>query len=314
MKKYLKLLVLCVLLCMISGCSSNESNEVMEETEDGTFKIFYVSNETMTLTEEEYVPKEQGTEAKVKELYNILSQTPQSQQCKSAIPEGIELQNCSLNGKQLSLYFGDSYYNMDSITETLCRSAIVKTIMQLEELKGIEFLVNNQPLMDKAGRTVGLMTEDDFIDNKDSEINSYEEIKLKLYYSNAAGDGLVLVERELLYDTNISREKLIVEQLLKGITGQENASLAKASFPVNTKLLNLYVEGGVCYVNFDENFLDKSVSVDEEIIVYSLVNSLTEIPTVTKVQISIDGESNRMFKEKVNLNTLFERNLEYLKE
>lgn len=314
MKKYLKLLGLCVMLCMLGGCSSNETNEVAEEKEDGTFEIYYISNETLTLETEEYIPKEQGTEARVKELYSVLSQTPQTQQYKSAIPEGVELQNCVLNGKQLSLYFNDAYYNMDAVTETLCRGAIVKTIMQLEELKGMEFVINNQPFMDKAGRTVGLMTEDDFIEKKSSEMDSYEEIKLKLYYSNAAGDGLVLVERKLLYDTNISREKLIVEQLLKGITGEENTHLAKSSIPENAKLLNLYVKDGVCYVNFDESFLDKSVSVDEEVIVYSLVNSLTEIPTVTKVQISINGDSNRMFKEKVNLNTMFERNLEYLKE
>lgn len=314
MKKYLKLLGLCVLLCMLSGCSINGTSEVTEESEDGTFQIFYVSNETMTLEGEAYTPKEQETEEKVKELYEILSKTPESQQYKSAIPAEVELQKCILDGEQLSLYFGDSYYNMDSITEALCRGAIVKTVMQLEEIKGIEFLINNQPFMDKAGRTVGLMTEETFMDNKGSEVNSYQEAELKLYYSNAAGDGLVLVERKVLYNTNISMEKLIVEQLLKGITGEENASLAKSSLPTNTKLLNLYVNDGTCYVNFDEKFLDKSVSVDEEIIVYSLVNSLTEIPTVTKVQISINGDSNRMFKEKINLNTMFERNLEYLKE
>ena len=128
------------------------------------------------------------------------------------------------------------------------------------------------------------------------------------------GDGLVVVERKLLYNTNISMEKLIVEQLLKGIDGEENRNMAKASLPANTKLLNLYVKDGVCYVNFDENLLDQSVSVDEEIIIYSLVNSLTEIPTITKVQVSINGDSNRVFKENINLNTMFERNLEYVKD
>lgn len=314
MKKYLKLLCLCVLFSMLSGCSSDGMSEVTEVAEDGTFKVFYISNETMTLASQEYIPEAQGTEEKVKEIYDVLSQTPKSQQYTSAVPADVELQNCMIDGEQLTLYFGDSYYNMNSITEALCRGAIVKTMMQLEEIKGIEFLINNQPFMDKAGRTVGLMTEDTFMDSKGSEANSYQETTLKLYYSNAAGDGLVQVERTLLYNTNISMEKLIVEQLLKGIAGEENTNLAKASLPANTKLLNLYVKDGVCYVNFDENFLSKSISVDEEIIIYSLVNSLTEIPTVTKVQVSINGDSNRMFKEKVNLNTMFERNMEYLKE
>ena len=67
-------------------------------------------------------------------------------------------------------------------------------------------------------------------------------------------------------------------------------------------------------MNFDENFVKQSVGVDEDVIIYSLVNSLTEIPTITKVQISINGGSNRMFKEKINLNTMFERNLDYIKK
>lgn len=313
MRKYLKLLGLCVLLCTLSGCSSN-NNENTKEISEGSYGIYYISNETMTLEAEEYAPKEQGTENLVKELYQMLAQTPQSYQFKCAIPTDVEMQSCMLDGGQLSLYFGDSYYNMDSITEVLCRGAIVRTMMQIDEIEGIEFMVNNQPLVDKLGRTVGLMTEDTFIESKGSEINSYQETELKLYYSNAAGDGLVLVERKLLYNTNISMEKLIVEQLLKGIAGEENSNMVKAALPTNTKLLNLYVKDGVCYVNFDENFIEQSVNVDEEIIIYSLVNSLTEIPTITKVQISINGDSNRMFKEKINLNTMFERNLGYLKE
>lgn len=314
MKKYLRLLILCVLLCTVTGCSSNEETQGAENFSEGSLGIYYISNETLTLATEEYIPIEQDTEKLVKELYDILGQTPKTYHYKSAIPTEVELQSYKLDGEQLSLYFGDSYYNMDSITEALCRGAIVKTLMQLEGIEGIEFVVSNQPLMDKAGRTVGLMTKDTFMESKGSEINSYQETELRLYYSNAVGDGLVVVERKLLYNTNISMEKLIVEQLLKGIDGEENRNMAKASLPANTKLLNLYVKDGVCYVNFDENLLDQSVSVDEEIIIYSLVNSLTEIPTITKVQVSINGDSNRVFKENINLNTMFERNLEYVKD
>ena len=47
-----------------------------------------------------------------------------------------------------------------------------------------------------------------------------------------------------------------------------------------------------------------------EVTLYSLVNSLVELPNVNKVQISINGETNVVFRETYNLSTVFERNLD----
>lgn len=314
MKKKLRVLTIFVLLCMVTACSAASGQERAVELPEGALYIYYISDESGTLEKEAYIPEQTETDKLVVELFERLKQQPAGLANTIAVPEGVELLNYVLDGELLSLYFGETYYQMDSITEVLCRAAIVRTLMQVEDIAGIEFLVNNQPLVDKAGHTIGLMTSDTFMENIGSEINSYQETELKLYFSNDKGNGLVVVERKLLYNTNISMEKLIVEQLLKGIDVEESSNIAKASIPSNAKLLNLYVKDGVCYVNFDENFVSQSVGVDEDVIVYSLVNSLTEIPTITKVQISINGVSNRVFKEKINLNTMFERNLEYVKE
>ncbi len=314
MKKKLRILTIFVLLCLMMGCSDTKGQETLIELPEGALYIFYISDESSTLEKETYIPEQTATDKLVEELFDRLKQKPAGLGNRTAVPENVELLNYVLDGELLSLYFGEAYYQMDSITEVLCRGAIVRTIMQVDGIDGIEFLVNNQPLVDKTGHTIGLMTSDTFMENMGSEINSYQETELKLYFSNDKGNGLVMVKRRLLYNTNISMEKLIVEQLLKGIDNEESGNLAKSSIPSNTKLLNLYVKDGVCYVNFDENFINQSMGVDEDVIIYSLVNSLTEIPTITKVQISINGGSNRMFKEKINLNTMFERNLDYIKE
>lgn len=311
MKKKLIILTVFVLLCLLTACSGTSKKEENLQLPEGAIRIFYVNGETSTLEGETYMPDQTDIQQLVKELFERLKQQPSKLGYSCTIPEDVELLDYTLNGEQLSLYFGESYYRMDSITEVLCRAAIVKTLMQVGEIDGIEFLVNNQPLVDKTGHTIGLMTSDTFIENACSEINSYQETELKLYFSNDEGNGLVMVKRKLLYDTNISMEKLIVEQLLKGIDSEETSNV-KASIPANTKLLNLYVKDGICYVNFDENFANQSCNVEEDVMIYSLVNSLTEVPSITKVQISINGVSNRMFKETIDLNTIFERNLEYI--
>ena len=49
-----------------------------------------------------------------------------------------------------------------------------------------------------------------------------------------------------------------------------------------------------------------------DVTIYSITNSLVELPNVNKVQISVNGETNLFYRENVNLATVFERNLDLL--
>ena len=46
----------------------------------------------------------------------------------------------------------------------------------------------------------------------------------------------------------------------------------------------------------------------ESIPIYSIVNSLVQNTDAQKVQISINGETNRIFRESISFDTIFERN------
>ena len=48
----------------------------------------------------------------------------------------------------------------------------------------------------------------------------------------------------------------------------------------------------------------------ESIPIYAIVNSLIENTNVKKVQISINGETNLIFRESISFDTIFERNKE----
>ena len=45
---------------------------------------------------------------------------------------------------------------------------------------------------------------------------------------------------------------------------------------------------------------------------YSIVNSLSELPTISKVQISVNGDTNSVYRDKFRLDELYERNLDYM--
>ena len=59
--------------------------------------------------------------------------------------------------------------------------------------------------------------------------------------------------------------------------------------------------------------IQKIIDVLPEVTVYSIVNSLIELQSVNKVQISVDGNPNVIFRDTIDLAVLFERNLDIMK-
>ena len=116
------------------------------------------------------------------------------------------------------------------------------------------------------------------------------------------------VSRSVEYNTNVSLEKLVMEQLILGPSKLE----AYPTINPATKVINVTVNDGTCYVNLDQTFLTQVYTVSSEVTIYSIVNSLVELDNVNKVQILINGESEISFRESMNLNTTFGRNLDLI--
>lgn len=139
---------------------------------------------------------------------------------------------------------------------------------------------------------VGLMSNEDFIQNVGSSLHSYQSTSLTLYFANKDGDKLVKeTVNNVRYNSNISMERLVIEQLLKG----PSSSGAYATIPANTKILSVSTRDQICYVNFDQELMNMKSNVKPEILIYSIVNSIVESGMAGQVQVSINGESNINF-------------------
>ncbi len=115
-----------------------------------------------------------------------------------------------------------------------------------------------------------------------------------------------------VYNSNISMEKLVVERLVAGPVDTD-----AGAYPVinpATKVLSVTVKDGTCYVNLDDNFMTQMYNVSADVVVYSIVNSLVELTNVNKVQISINGETDLVYRENFNFSTVFDRNLDLVYE
>ena len=65
-------------------------------------------------------------------------------------------------------------------------------------------------------------------------------------------------------------------------------------------------------MDLDEKFEKDPYKVTAETAIYSIVNSLTDLVDVNKVQISVNGKTNIKFMDTMNLSNTYERNLEII--
>ena len=296
MRKWLWILLLAIPLLM-AGCRKQQ------QVDESGYQIWYINQDETCLKYENKELQSKNEEGLLREMMEVMRETPTDDELKPVIPEDVTLLDFDFEHNQLYLDFSPEYKKMPKVYEVLCRAAIVRTLGQIDGVEYVDFQVNGEPLTDLEGKEIGLMNEDQFIENAGEEINAYKTADLTLYFANKAGDKLVGQRVAMEYNSNISLEKLIVEQLIAGPPFEG----AYPTIPSETKLLNISIKDNICYVNLDSSFLTVVNNVSTEVAVYSIVNSLVELDNINKVQILVNGEVPSTFS-----NSTFERNLDYV--
>lgn len=303
-----KAMLACLLLLLAAGalgCGNSAEQEM-------GYSIYYLNKENTKIVARPYelLADQEDSQAVIDELIAQLSTDSGDLEYQKPVPSDVEVTDYVMEEDLLTLYFNIEYGAMDKIREALARAAIVRTMTQAQGVECLAFYVGDVPLADSNGNPVGVMTNDSFVENPGEQINSIETADLTLYFANRKGSGLVSETRNVHYSSNISMEKLVMEHLLEGPGEQD----LQAAIPEGTKLMNVSVLDGVCYVSLDENFLKQNYNIDEAVVIYSIVNSLSELPTINKVQISVNGDTGSTYRDNFPLDTLYERNLDYVEQ
>lgn len=243
-----------------------------------------------------------------KRMLDLLSENPKRRKnLKVVMGNTVSLNSCEIAGGQALLDFDASYMNLSKAQEVLFRASVVRSLCQCADVDFVSFTVEGVPATDSKGELLGMMNDDTFIYNVGNEINAYSRTVLTLYFANATGNALVPVETDVVYSTNTSREMLVIQKLIEGPPGPDSKGLLP-TLPSSTKLISISVKDGICYVSLDSEAAMSPNNISEETALYSIVNSLTQVPGIVKVQLSINGDVDRNFRDKLPLNTLYERN------
>lgn len=297
-------LLLWVWVMILSACGQAEQPQNGKD-----YYIYYVSKDKSKVISGTYTTQTSDTEALFTELIEQLGTQSDKAEYELYLSTKFSLMKHTLENGLLTLDFDERYRELDSIEEVLVRASIVKTLTQMPEVEYVSFQVQGEPISDSAGVAIGMMGADTFIENTGNEINTYEKVNLRLYFTNAEGNLLVEEnQRNVVYSSNISLEKLVVEKLLEG----PHTEGVYPTLNPDTKIVGVTVKDGTCYVNLSEEFLSQPYNVTSSVTIYSITNSLVELSNINKVQISVNGETNISYRENVSLNTIFERNLDLL--
>lgn len=295
---------MCIMcLTTLLGCEKKSQDNPKNE-----MSLYYLNESGTALEAVSYKLKSDSADEKINEIMWAIRE--ERKNVLPVIPEEVNAISYELSGQVLSLNFDSAYLGLDSTTEILVRAAMVFTFTQLEEVSYVNFYVNNNPFKDANGDTVVMVASSDFIDKVGNNVNNYQSTTVTLYFANYSGNKLRTEIRTGMYDSSQSLERYIIEQLIKGPA--ENGDYV--TIPQSTGIRSISTNNGVCYIDFDSNFLSGASSVKDEIMIYSIVNSLTELSHISKVQISVNGDIDVELHSRFSLNKLLTKDLSYMEE
>jgi germination protein M len=274
--------------------------------------LYFLNQATLSLEPEtRYIYSEDDTEM-TRKVFDMLYGGPLSKKLTRTIPRFDEIIELKLVMREnpgddfLEIQFPEAYADITPGEEQLLRSSLVWSMTELDFIKDVKIYIGSEELLKTDGEPMGYQNRTNVIINPLITPEKVDTETVVLYFFDEEKKTLLPEERIIFVNPDQPIEKYIVEQL---IAGPRNGGLT-ASVPAETKIKgDIKTEDGVCYINLSGDFAARNTMGGETPVlsVYAVVNSLTELSDVNKVQILIDGEKIDSFKGALNLSMPLER-------
>ena len=304
-KTFLKAAAAAVILALfLGGCTLHEPLEA-----EHAFFLYYLNEAQDRLETVAYTPEAAETVPMIDELIARQGSGSEDGKLFSLLPKDVKITGSVLDGTTLILDFSQKYTEMPIGREALVRGGIVREFLQVDGVDQIMFTVDGEALTDSSGNEIGAMTNDSFVENSAETINAYQSASMTLYFTNSAGTELIPETRKVYYISSEPLERAVVDELLRG----PRMAGSSAVFGSEYTVLSVVTQDDTCYVNLNSSsagITSTTTNAKEEVQIYALVNSLVDTCGVAQVQITLDGESNRMFRDKVSLSSPFTKKME----
>lgn len=262
--------------------------------DDATYALYF-SNAGHTELVAEFRDIESKTEEELlnRAIEGLLLGPQPSSDLVSVIPKGTQLKSVVIERNCVALDFSSQLLKSeDYVDSLLARYSIVKTVCDLSDsFSSVRLTVEGEPIVDNYGNELGLMSADDTL--FDAVSVEQKQVKAILYFADANGDKLIAEERMV----SVSEAEPLAVAVLNELIAGPTTSASVATIPMGTKVLSADVKNGVCYADFSSDLVERHTggSTGEILTVYSIVNTLTALEEIEKVQFLIEGKIKDVF-------------------
>jgi len=286
-----------VVLVIFDPFSNNDDENSNNDDENGYYIenngheeyiniVFRFPNAAGVLQEESRQMELRADNDMVRAVIVALIEGPQSAELLEVFPGGLVVEEHHLvhDTTEIRIVFSQEFNDLTHAQRIILTAAMVYTLTELDFVDYLDFFVGAHPVLDSNGVPFGLRSRANTVLDIDTEVPTTTII---LYFMDENFMGLVPEVRTITMDTFTSYPEAIVQALLQG---PQRADLEPA-ITSNVTLLGVDTIGEMVAVDFATDFLGifTGGTFLEGMVVFSLVNSLTERPEINRVQILIEG-------------------------
>lgn len=136
-----------------------------------------------------------------------------------------------------------------------------------------------------------------------------EMVEVNLYFSDSQAMYLVPEKRKIPQTPSLARQAVI--ELIKG----PESSDFYTTIPEGTQVNEVYIAGDIAYIDLSEEIFKNHPggSSGELMTVYSIVNTLTEIPPIKSVQILVEGNEMKSLVGHIDISMPLLRDEDWIK-
>lgn len=164
--------------------------------------------------------------------------------------------------------------------------AVVKSLSSLDGVNSVKVTVGGREFVTRDGIVIGALRAEDI--NLSTDTDTSETISVRLYFTDIATKKLSVEERRVKVTDQQPIVQYIINELIKGPISENHAPVLDKG----TNLISVTIADNIGFVNFGKNFIEKNSASPQktEYAIFSIVNSMTELETVNRVQFLVEGK------------------------
>ena len=212
---------------------------------------------------------------------------PGDESMYSPLPEGVELLGLELRDRTAYVDFSGEIRDLSGVELALADYCLTLSLTALDSVRAVTVTAQGRPLGQQPKQ---VFYERDVLLSDMGDV--LQTVEVSLYFLNA--DGALAAEKRMLslYEGQTLAEALVAA-LLEGPESRELLRAVPEGFAVNY----VRVDSGICYLSLPASSLAllPQDGQAQQMILWSLADSLYSIDSVEEIRLLADGEELKLF-------------------